>query len=484
LSGGEKLKLYDLCGTECNNIENVPVTGITDNTKNLERDNIFVCITGRNFDGHSAAKEMLDKGAAAVVTQRDLGLSKQIIVPDTRKYYSFLASNFCGNPSERLKLIGVTGTNGKSTVLAMIKHILECFGKKCGSIGTVGYDVCGKIYEARLTTPYPMDLYGYLREMADNKAEYCVIEASSQALSQSRFSNEHFETAVFTNLTRDHLDWHGTMEKYFKAKRELFDMCNKAVIFADDIYGNKLIKYTGKKMVNTVTYSVKTAANYFAINVKQESGTLKYFISSTNAEKSFPVTLKMQGEFNAANSLAAVAVCTELGFPLEETVLALSSFNGVRGRSEVIYKGKFTVICDYAHTEDGLVKILQAVKSAQKCAGKSICVFGAAGERDESKRPAMGKAVAENCDFAVITSDNPRFENETDIIEQVAAGIKGKFPYLKIADRKTAVITALETAKEGDTVILCGKGHETYQVIGDDYRHFDEREIVSEFVGG
>jgi UDP-N-acetylmuramoyl-L-alanyl-D-glutamate--2,6-diaminopimelate ligase len=457
-------------------IFNSEVSGITDNTNEFVSGNVFVCIKGGNFDGHGCAQEMLEKGAAAVVTERDLGLEKQIIVENTRKELARLSSEFYGNPAKDLKLIAATGTNGKSTVIALIKHILETCGHKVASIGTVGYDVCGKTYEAKLTVPRQTELYKLFREAVDNGAEYCVVEASSQALAQDRFGDEVFECAVFTNLTQDHLDWHGTMDNYFLAKRALFDMTKSAVVCIDDKYGEKLVKYIQSEYdFPVITYSAKDVADNYAVNIKSSSAGVSYWFSSAEEEKSFPLKLAMPGLYNVANSIAAISVCAELGIELADAVNSLMDFKGVRGRSEVIYSGDFTVICDYAHTEDALEKILSSVK--QFTAGKLICVFGAPGERDIAKRPLMGAAAEKHADYIIITSDNPRFEDELAIIEQVAAGIKNT-PCEKFTDRKSAIHAAVKIARKGDIIALCGKGHETYQAIKGKDLPFDEREII------
>jgi UDP-N-acetylmuramoyl-L-alanyl-D-glutamate--2,6-diaminopimelate ligase len=465
-------------------MRDIGITGITDNTREFKTGNVFVCIRGESFDGHNAAREMLEKGAALIVTERDLGLDfkdKQLIVPNTRKELAKLCSDFYGNPTKQLKLIAVTGTNGKSTVLALIKHILEKSGKKTGSIGTVGYDTAGKTYEAHLTVPRQPELYRLFREMADNGAEYAIVEASSQALSQDRFADEMFECAVFTNLTQDHLDWHKTMENYYLAKRSLFDMTKSAIVCIDDKYGEKLVKYINNEHgIPVITYSAKDFAAHYAVNVRTSGFNAAYWLSSAKEEKSFPVKLALPGLYNIANSIAAVSVCVALGMDIGEAAEALSDFKGVRGRCEVIYDDEFTVVCDYAHTEDALIKLLSSIKNIAAQGGRVsrlICVFGAPGERDVMKRPLMGEAADRHADYIIITSDNPRHESQDTIIEQVAKGIRNT-PYETYTDRREAIEAAVKKAQEGDIIALCGKGHETYQVIGDDYLPFDEREIV------
>ncbi|MCL2076798.1 MAG: UDP-N-acetylmuramoyl-L-alanyl-D-glutamate--2,6-diaminopimelate ligase [Oscillospiraceae bacterium] len=479
------MKLYEISReAQAAGIADAEISGVTDNSHEFKSGDVFVCIKGENFDGHKLAREMLEKGAAAVVTETDLKLQNQITVPNSRKYYATLASAFYGNPTEKLKIVAATGTNGKSTVIALIKHIIEKQGHKCGSIGTVCYDTAGKIYEAKLTVPRQMELYRLFRETVDNGAKYCVVEASSQALSQDRFADEIFDCAVFTNLTQDHLDWHKTMEKYFLSKRSLFDMAKSAAVCIDDKYGKKLIKYIeSKRKMPLMTYSAKDFADNYAVNIKSGSAGVSYWLSSMKEEKSFPVKLSLPGLYNVANSIAAVSACTLLGIKIDDAVEALCDFKGVKGRCEVIYDGEFTVICDYAHTPDALVKFLSEVqdfapkKDGIRLRERVICVFGAPGERDVKKRPLMGAAADKYSDYIFVTSDNPRFEEPVTIIKDVCKGIKNT-PYETFTEREDAITAAVKTAGKGDIIVLCGKGHESYQVIGDQHIPFDEREIT------
>ncbi len=462
-------------------LDDTVVRGITDDTSRFEKGYVFVCIKGKRFDGHSVAQKMLDNGAAAVVTETDLGLSRQIVVSDTRKELSYLSSSFYNNPTKSLKLIGVTGTNGKTTTVAVIKHILTSLGHKVGTIGTIGIDVGDEFFESDHdvpTTPRPTELYRYFAMMRDNGVEYCVMEASSQALAQHRFSDEQFECGVFTNLTQDHLDYHGTMENYYKAKKMLFKMSKRAVVCTDDKYGQRLYKELETEKTGC---TVDGVSDFYSVNVKLKETGVTYWLSSRRDEKSFPVSFAIPGRFSVQNSMAAVAACNALGLDLGKCVEALLTFNGVRGRSEVVYSGKITVLCDYAHTADALEKFLTDLRSF--ALGRIICVFGAAGERDETKRFAMGKTVALLSDYMVITSDNPRFEDQQKIISQVEQGAQSlTTPYNTFIDRKEAIEYALSIAREGDTVALCGKGHENYQVIGDEYLYFNEKEIVNEIM--
>jgi UDP-N-acetylmuramoyl-L-alanyl-D-glutamate--2,6-diaminopimelate ligase len=463
------------------------VTNVTDDTREVVEGSLFVAIKGEHFNGEAVAPEMLEKGAVAVITQTDLGLGdRQILVDNVRLAYAQAASQFHGTPTSKLKLIAVTGTNGKTTVASLIKFIIEGHGHKCGFIGTTCYDTCkpdGEVHHSTLSTPRQDELYRLFAEMVENKAEFCVMEASSQALDQFRIAGEMFEVGIFTNLTQDHLDWHKTMENYYMAKKSLFNMCKSTIVCVDDKWGERLSGEIKTELnIPVSTYSINDAADYYAVNIKTSSSGVSYWFSDTEAEKSFPVKFNMPGRFNVANSIAVLASCKELGFNVEESISVLEDCSGVRGRCEVIHSGDFTVICDYAHTEDALVKILTCIRSFAK--RRIICLFGAAGERDADKRPSMGMTAAKHSDFLVITSDNPRFEDPQKIIDEVVAGLpKNSIPYETFADRHKAIEFALSEAEKDDIVLLAGKGHETEQVIGDDEQPFDEREIVKEIVG-
>lgn len=479
------MRLYDILKeNERGNCPDGEIGKITDDTREVGENDVFIAVTGKNFDGHAACAEMLERGAAAVVAERDLGLSRQILVKNTRKFYGVLASRYYGEPTKRLKLIAVTGTNGKTTTATVIQQLLNAMGHSCGYIGTARYDVCGKTYEARLTTPYQPELYRLFREMADNGAEYCVMEASSQALSQYRIYGEHFLCGVFTNLTQDHLDWHGTMENYYKAKKSLFRSCGCAVIHIDDPYGARLYGELKSADTGLRLFSVSTEepADFFSVNIRLRAGGASYRLCSSADEQSFPVELPMPGRFNVENSLCAAAACRSVGMGIRETAAAFAAVTGVRGRAEVLYDGEYTVLCDYAHTADALEKILSSVKGFTK--GKIILVFGAAGERDAGKRKAMGETAARYADLAVVTSDNPRFEDPQKIIDMVLEGFEGSLcETVPFTDRLEAIKYAVSRTAEGDILLLCGKGHEEYQVIGNDYLPFSEHKIIASLCG-
>lgn len=457
------------------------VTGVTSDSREVREGNVFVCIKGASFDGHSVA-EKLQSVCAAVVTERPMKIPNEITVHSTREIYARLLSNFYGNPTHGLNLCAVTGTNGKTTVVNLCAQIVRNLGHSSGIIGTLGTDTGrGLVYshDGPPTTPEPRRLYELFADMRTLGTEYCFIEASSQALAQYRFAAESFTAAVFTNLTRDHLDYHGTMENYFLAKRRLFDMCQNAVINIDDPYGAQIAEYCREMGVPVYTVSTENDADYKAEFVKLLPDRSEFVLTDSKAKKSYPVRFAMTGMYNVLNVVEAAVTVHLTGIPLDEITDALGQIVGVSGRLETLYSGLFTVIRDYAHTEDGLKQLLSTLKPL--CKGRLITVFGAAGERDAGKRPDMGRVTAEYSDILIVTTDSPRHEDPQQTVDDVVRGIPEGVPYEEFVDRKEAVIRALELAKSGDIVALCGKGHEDYQAIGDEYLHFDEREIVEEY---
>lgn len=464
-------------------ISEIEVTGVTSDSREVKEGFVFVCIKGGSFDGHSAAERLLKNGAAAVVTQRKLGLPREINVDNSRRLYPELLSAFYGRPTERLRLGAVTGTNGKTTVVNLCAQILRGFGEQVGVIGTLGTDTGkGLVYShsGPPTTPEPRRLYTLFAEMAELGTKYCFIEASSQALAQHRFAAERFTAAAFTNLTQDHLDYHGTMEDYYLAKRSLFDMCGAAVINIDDEYGRRTAEHCRENGIKCRTVSVFGEADYYTEQVNLSPNGAEFFLTDKAAEKCYPVRLPMTGCYNVANAIEAALMCSEMGFPLEECLAALENITGVSGRLETLYSGEFTVVCDYAHTEDGLVKLLSTLKPLAR--NRLITVFGAAGERDSEKRPKMGRAAETYSDHLIITTDNPAHEDPQQTIDGVRAGVSGSIPCEEYIDREKAVLRALELAQGGDVIALCGKGHEDYQIIGDEYVRFSEREIVANWL--
>lgn len=472
------MRLYDLIRDNAKTeLENIEITGIvSDSRSEIKGGELFVCIKGETFDGHTAAVDMLNKGAAAVLTERDMGLEQQIIVPDTREEYAYICAKWFGDPHKRLKLIGVTGTNGKTTITTMLKAVISGFGKKTGLIGTCQNEIGERVLHTERTTPEAYELFELFDKMAREGCEYVVMEVSSQGLEQKRLGPCRFELGAFTNLTQDHLDVHKTMENYYQAKKLLFTMTDTAVINVDDEWGKR---YISEINCNIKTFSTHGAADFTASGEELLPSGVRYTFSDGKLD--IPVSFNMPGEFNVSNSLCVIACADVLGFDLKKTVEILNSQSGVRGRAEVVPTGRdFTVICDYAHTPDAIENILSAMKASAK--GRVVCLFGCGGNRDAKKRPLMAKAAARHADFLIVTSDNPRNENPKLIIKDILAGIDiKKTEHKTITDRVKAIRWAIKHAKKDDVIVLCGKGHEDYQILQGNVKiHLDEREVVKE----
>lgn len=449
---------------------------VVNDSRNIKSGDVFVCINGAVADGHEYADAALQKGACAVVCERDLGLKEQILVPDTHLAYSKMAANYYGNPSKKLRLIGVTGTNGKTTTTKLVKSVLTGIGKKVGLIGSIQNEIGDEVIHAEQTTPDAMELEGLYARMVEAGCEFCVMEVSSHALDQRRIGDSHYEVAVFTNLTQDHLDYHKTMENYFEAKAKLFDICDSAVINYDDPYGQKLLK-TVSCPVSTISMQ-SSNADLHAFDIVYHPDGVEYRFDYQGVVSK--VNFGMPGIFSVKNSLTAIAACLRPGICIEKAVDGINMAQGVRGRSEIVPTGRdFTVICDHAHTPDGLENILSALKQTTR--GRLIALFGCGGDRDRLKRPLMAKSSAKFADMLIVTSDNPRTEDPNAIIDDILPGLDGlDIPYVVIVNRKEAIFYAVQNARPGDTIVLAGKGHEDYQIIGREKHHFDEREIVAE----
>ncbi len=459
---------------------NVAVMDITDDTRKIKKGSVFVCIKGANFDGHSVARQMLEQGAAAVVCEHSLGLKEEVVVDNTRSAYAIMCANYFGNPARQLKLIGLTGTNGKTSSTYFIKSLFELFEIKVGLIGTMQNMIGDEVFPARYTTPTAYELQELFRKMADAGCAYCVMEVSSQALAQGRVDGLHFDIAVFTNLTQDHLDFHGTMENYAAAKKLLLQRCDTAIINKDDPHAAYMAEGLQCRIV---TYSAKdNSADFVAKNIQLTARGITYELlgDAVIARLKCPIP----GSFTVYNSLCAAATAITAGLDFKKTISAFSSLKGVKGRIEVVPTDTdYTVIIDYAHSPDGIINILRSVKEFAD--GRVIIVFGCGGDRDAGKRPKMADAAASLADFVVLTSDNPRTEDPEKIVADAAVGLKGhKVERKIIVDRTQAIRFALEEAKAGDVIVLAGKGHETYQIIGTEKRHYDEREIVKGILAG
>ncbi len=459
---------------------NREITGITCDSRRIEKDGLFVCIAGTAMDGHRFAAEAEKAGAAAILVQRDLGLRTQLMVADTRRAWAQLCANWFGNPAEKLHLIGVTGTNGKTTTTSLIKSMLEYAGHKVGLIGTVQNMIGERVLPAGHTTPDSYDMQSMFQLMVAEGCDYCVMEISSHALDQQRAAGCVFDVGAFINLTQDHLDYHGTMENYMAAKKKLFSMAKVGVFNIDDRWAQPMMEGVP---CETLTFAVKdSAADFVAHNIRYRADGVSFELVGTGAIGR--VKLAIPGQFSVYNGLTAATVCLALGMPFTQVVAALSAAVGVKGRAEVVPTGRdFTVVIDYAHTPDGLDNICRTLKEC--CAGRLVTLFGCGGDRDKTKRPQMGKIAADLSDFVLVTSDNPRTEDPTAIIADILVGLEGtKTPYKVMENRVEAIHWTIAHAQAGDTILLAGKGHETYQILRSGTIHLDEREVVAEALGG
>ena len=454
-------------------IKDKEIKNITDNSQNCCEGSIFIC----RSTGEKYVKEALDNGAVLVVAEKQV-CENCFVTDDIAKEYARLSAEFFGNRHRNLKIIAVTGTNGKTTTANMIYTILTLSGKKCGLIGTVKSNICGSEIDSNLSTPDPFALHSMLSELYEWGAEYCVVEASSQGISEGRLYGLDLWMTVLTNISRDHLDYHGTMENYVETKKSIFTASEKSVINADDVLSEEFISASSGKVI---TYSIdKNDANYVAKSIKLSENGSDYAVVADYAIHR--IKLNVPGEFNIQNSLAAVAAARECDISLEFCAYALKSFYGVKGRMEILSVSEdYKVIIDYAHTPDALKKVLLCIGDFAK--GRVITVFGCGGERDKEKRAQMGDVASQLSDILLITSDNPRGENPTEIIDEILSGVKKtkKTVYIQ-ENRRKAIEYALKIARKNDIILLAGKGHETYQLIGDDKIPMDEREIVREIL--
>ncbi len=464
------------------NFKNIDITGISYNSKTTKKGDIFVCLVGEHTDGHEFAQDAIEAGAAALLVERKVEGTKipQVVVASTRHKIADIADRFYSSPSKGINLIGITGTNGKTTVTHLIQKIFEENNEKCALIGTLGYKLSsnGEYRDAKHTTPQAPELQATLRMIKDvEKIDNVVMEVSSHALEQNRVGGCRFNGAVFTNLTQDHLDYHITMDNYFKAKALLFEHLTEgdfAVINADDEYGDRFISVVPEG-VRVLTYGVRQQSDVMARNINFSLNGAEFTLVA-NA-KEHKVNLHMNGMFSVYNVLAAVTAALAIGIDIETAIKALQNVKGVAGRFEVVVK-KPLVIVDYAHTPDGLENVLKSAREITPEDGKLICLFGCGGDRDATKRPKMGAIAEKFADKIVITSDNPRSEDPQTIITDIIAGLKSVNTESVIVepDRGTAIGLLKSIANNNDVVVIAGKGHEDYQILKDKTIHFDDRE--------
>lgn len=476
-------------GIDCTIIGNPeePVSGITYRSDAVKPGDAFCCIVGLKADGHSFAQDAIDRGARVLIVERKVYLADatevtEVVVKDSRKAMARLASRFYGNPSEAFSLVGVTGTNGKTTTTYLVNHIAQVLGNKTGLIGTVGIEIEGQHRPSSHTTPESPDLQKLFAMMRDEGCGVVSMEVSSHALDLERTWATKFAVTAFTNLTQDHLDYHKTFEAYFSAKARLFskDYPAKRVINIDSAWGKELLKRTSANEDVIVTTGFDPSAQIHPVEV--EYGAAQTRVELSVRGTNYTVTYPLVGRFNVENVMTAFGVALQLGYAPSAIVEALRDVPAVPGRLQrvsVENDGGISVYVDYAHTPDALEKAIASV-SALESEGKTIVVFGCGGDRDSGKRPIMGKAALA-ADYAVVTSDNPRTEDPQAIIEDIVAGMgEGSDHYEVVADRHEAIARAIALAQPGDAVLIAGKGHEDYQIIGTEKHHFDDREVAAE----
>ena len=451
------------------------ITHVCVDSRATQKGSLFVAVPGNRCDGGHYARQAVDRGAVCVVCQSELPPDLPWVkVRDARLALSQLACRWYGHPSRQLTMLGVTGTNGKTTVTYLLRHILQRTGMKTGLIGTVQNIVGEQTLPAQRTTPDALQIQQLLSAMTKNGCSHAVMEVSSHALDQHRAEGIDFAVGIFTKLTEDHLDYHGTMGCYCDAKAKLFQMSRMGVCNADDPWTERLLAGAS---CPSVYYGIHNPAEVWAEDIFLHSRSVDFTVCTARTRT--PVHLGVPGRFSVYNALGAIAACGELGIPPEECAAALATFPGVAGRMEVVpTPGKpYTLLIDYAHTPDALENVLKTVRGFAQ--NRVIAVFGCGGDREREKRPLMGHIAGKLADLTIITSDNPRTEEPMAIIRDILPGIAGaEDKYIVEPDRRGAIALAMGRAAAGDVIVLCGKGHETYQEIGDKTIPMDEREIV------
>lgn len=474
--------------------QDVAIRGIQYDSRKVQPGELFVAIRGTALDGHRFIDIAIAHGAVAVVLENDAALPDalfqhtnviKIVVPDSRRALATISANYFGHPAHRLRMIGVTGTNGKTTTTHLIKSILEADGAMVGLIGTIEYRVGAEVIPATHTTPESLELNRLLADMVTRGCSSVVMEVSSHALAMNRIDGGDFRAGVFTNLTQDHLDYHGSMEEYFRAKRILFDTLGSgavAVTNVDDPYGLRMVEGT---RASKLTYGIEAEGDITARGLHVDVHGLRMNVHHGDAV--YEVRSGLTGRFNAANILAACSAAVALGIKWETIIGGVGRLATVRGRFEqVVSPEGWTAIVDYAHTPDALEHCLRAIRDILPASGggRIITVFGCGGNRDAGKRPIMGRIATTMSNITIVTSDNPRHEDPDDIIRQIVSGAVPGSAVEVEADRRAAIRKALRMASRGDVVLIAGKGHEDYQVLGDRKIHFDDVEEVRTFMGG
>ncbi|GAA0788512.1 UDP-N-acetylmuramoyl-L-alanyl-D-glutamate--2,6-diaminopimelate ligase [Hathewaya limosa] len=461
----------------------VNVNKICYDNRKIQKGDMFVALVGTKVDGHNFIKDAIEKGAESIIVTKDIELESKdvtiIKVKDGRKTLAICSANYYNNPSNNLKVIGITGTNGKTTSTFMLKRILEEQGYKVGLVGTIANYIGNKKLHSDHTTPESLELHKLFRDMVDEGVQYCIMEVSSHSLALDRVYGVSFEYGIFTNLTRDHLDFHKTFEAYFDAKFKLFENSKVAIVNIDDTYGKDVVERLKNTDVKVITYGFEEKCTFRAFDEKIHARGVEFKVSHNGIEESLYCALP--GRYNISNSLSSMAVAYNENVSMENIKNALKVV-AVPGRCEILTHNKnlgFEIIVDYAHTPDGLDNILKTAREFTK--GRLISVFGCGGDRDKTKRPIMGKVGTEISDIAIVTSDNPRTEEPMAIIKDVLEGIE-KDNYMVVENRREAIKKAIELGKKDDVIVIAGKGHEDYQILKEGKIHFDEREVVDEIL--
>lgn len=477
------LDIAELLAQPLGAMPDLPFSSITADSRKIERGGLFVALCGENVDGHAFGEQACAKGAVAILGEREglseLGGLPYIHVENARRTLALTAHAIQDNPSRALKVIGVTGTNGKSSTVYLIRRILETCGLSTAQFGTIGYIIGGVTLDAAHTTPFPEDLAAMFHRAKDSGQTHVVMEVSSHALEQERVAGIEFDAGVFTNLTQDHLDYHDSMEAYLLEKLKLFEAIQGedafTVVNNEDAYAGRFAEVS-----RVPCHRYGLGGDVRALDVRVEARSTSYrVVSPWGAQE---ISMNLLGMHNVSNALAAITVCGALGLPMACIARGVEALTSVPGRFEHIDAGQeFQVIVDYAHTEDGLRNVLQAAREI--CTGRVIVVFGCGGDRDKGKRPKMASVAAELADYSIVTSDNPRSESPERIVLDIVVGLQraGKKrgeEYRVFVERAEAIQHALEVARPGDLVMLAGKGHEDYQIINSERIHFDDREVA------
>lgn len=459
---------------------NLDIREVKIDSNYITKGDMFICLIGSDYDGHDFINQVENYGASAVVTEKVLQTNiTQIVVENSRLAMSKIASNYFGNPEKQIKIIGVVGTNGKTSTCHIIKNILQKSGVKCGVIGTLGIEYADKFFESKLTTPDPLDFFAIIKDMVDNDIHTVVMEVSAHSIYLDKVRNLEFDIAIFTNCTRDHLDFFENMEKYEQTKYSFFEknICKYIVANVDDQLGAKI----AKNLKGVITYGVDNPADVFAMDIKQTIKGNTFVLNLFDCI--YEINLNLFGDFNVYNALASATATALFGIKPNVIASSLSNVQTINGRLEKVFENSYSVYVDYAHTPDGLMKVLTTLK--KNCKGRLICVFGCGGNRDFGKRELMGKISASVADFTVITSDNPRFEEPMDIMTEIEKGhLQVSKNYIMIQDRVEGIKYAISMAKKNDVILIAGKGGEKYQEVLGIKHLYNDKDTVNEIVRG